>query len=58
MIRLADDLAFPVDFAGQTTLLVGKRGSGKTSTATVMASSSTARACPSWCWIRPTSGGD
>lgn len=37
MIRLAKNLGLPADVATQTTLIVGMRGSGKTST-TVRAS--------------------
>lgn len=36
-MKLADDLSFPVDVATQTTLIVGKRGSGKSNTAVVLA---------------------
>jgi hypothetical protein len=32
MIKLAEDLSFPIDLAGQTLLIVGKRGSGKSTT--------------------------
>src|ERR1017187_2368610 len=37
MIRLAENLSLPVDVATQTLLIVGKRGSGKTSTAVRLA---------------------
>jgi uncharacterized protein len=37
MIRLAPDLALPIEVATQTTAIFGKRGSGKTNTAVVLA---------------------